>query len=100
MARPFLGHSLKNISNIVSACLIMHNMCVSDRVMDGDVYVGGYNPVNTSLTMDEETIENENSKAGMPARGDRLIGLATSVGDANVVQNVLGGSTKSLARGQ
>jgi hypothetical protein len=88
LARPFLGHSLKKISNIVSACLIMHNMCVSDRVMDGDVYAW-YNPANSFAMDEEESIENENSEAGsMPARGDRQIGLA-SVGDANVVQNVL-----------
>ena len=60
--RPFLGHSLKKISNVVSACLIMHNMCASDRVMGGDVNYARYNPAN-SLTIDEdEMIENENGE--------------------------------------
>jgi hypothetical protein len=31
-------NTLIKISNTVAACLIMHNMCVSDRVMDGNVY--------------------------------------------------------------
>ena len=90
MARPFLGHSLKQISNVVSACLIMHNMCVSDRVMGGDVYAR-YNPAN-SLTIDEdEMIENENGEEiDAAAREERRqrIGLANA-GNANVVQNVL-----------
>ena len=51
MARPFLGHCLNKISRVVSSCLIMHNMCVSDRVMDGDVYAR-YNPANK--VMEEE----------------------------------------------
>ena len=38
VARPFHAHSLIKISNNVAVCLIMHNMCVSDRVMDGNVY--------------------------------------------------------------
>jgi hypothetical protein len=90
MVRPFLGHSLKKISNVVSACLIMHNMCVSDRVMGGDVYAR-YNPAN-SLTIDEdEMIENENGEEiDAAAREERRqrIGLANA-GNANVVQNVL-----------
>ena len=38
MARPFQSHSLIKISNTVAACLIMHNMCMSDRVLDRNVY--------------------------------------------------------------
>jgi hypothetical protein len=38
MARPFHAISLVKMSNTVSACLIMHNMSVSDRVMDGNVH--------------------------------------------------------------
>jgi hypothetical protein len=50
MARPFQSHSLHKISNIASACLIMHNMCVSDRIMDGNVYAV-YDP---ACKIDEE----------------------------------------------
>ncbi len=46
VAQPFLGHCLKKISRVVSSCLItMHNVCVSNRVMNGDVYAR-YNPAN------------------------------------------------------
>ena len=87
MARPFPGHSLKKISNIVSASLIMQNNGVSDR-MDGNVYAW-YNPAKNSLTINEEgTIENKNAETGLSARGNQQIGLA-GVGNANVVQNVL-----------
>ena len=34
------------ISEMVTAALILHNMCVSDRVMDGDVHAR-YNPANS-----------------------------------------------------
>jgi Plant transposon protein len=37
MARPFHQLDLDRVSNRVACCLILHNMCVSDRVMDGDV---------------------------------------------------------------
>jgi hypothetical protein len=69
----------------------MHNMCVSDRVMGGDVYYARYNPAN-SLTIDEDKmIENENGEEiDAAAREERRqqIGLANA-GNANVVQNVL-----------
>ena len=68
----------------------MHNMCVSDRVLGGNVYAR-YNPAN-SLTIDEdERIENENgAEIDTAAREGRCqqIGLANA-GNANVVQNVL-----------
>ncbi len=68
----------------------MHNMCVSDRVMGGNLYAR-YNPAN-SLTIDEdERIENENgAEIDTAAREGRCqqIGLANA-GNANVVQNVL-----------
>ena len=36
VARPTQLHKLGDISSRVGACLTLHNMCVSDRVMDGD----------------------------------------------------------------
>ncbi len=67
MARPFHAHSLVKMSNTVSACLIMHNMCVSDRVMDGNVYAiydPSHNYCDDQLTIDIEmvAIANENSE--------------------------------------
>jgi Plant transposon protein len=38
VACPFHAHSLIKISNTVAACLIMHNMCMSHRAMEGNVY--------------------------------------------------------------
>lgn len=80
----------------------MPNMCLSDRVIDGDVYTW-YNPAN-SLTMDEKatTIENENredNNAGLPARGHQHMGL-TYFDVANIVQNVQLDRQNHLARGQ
>ena len=42
MARPIHFHKLELISSMVTCALILHDMCVSDRVM-GDVYAW-YNP--------------------------------------------------------
>ena len=43
VARPIYLMELSHIRNMVTASLILHNMCVSDRVMGGDVYAR-YNP--------------------------------------------------------
>ena len=48
IARPILLHKLKHICKRVATCMILHNMCVSDRVMDGDVRAL-YNPANSVL---------------------------------------------------
>jgi hypothetical protein len=45
MQRPLHQLDLKNIAAKVSTCMILHNMCVSDRVMDGDVRAV-YDPSN------------------------------------------------------
>ena len=37
IARHINLYNLNDISTRVATCLILHNMCVSDRVMDGDV---------------------------------------------------------------
>ena len=37
MARPMRLHHLTDVSSRVGTCLTLHNMCVSDRVMEGDV---------------------------------------------------------------
>lgn len=45
-ARPILLHHPKNISARIATCWMIHNMLVSDRVMDGDVYAR-YDPSNS-----------------------------------------------------
>ena len=51
LARPIVIRSLKLIEEVVTCCLILHNMCVADRIMDGDVRAK-YNPAN-SLEVDD-----------------------------------------------
>ena len=51
VARPMLLHRLKDISNQMCCCVTLHNMCVSDRVMDGDV-CAKCNPSNNVLCED------------------------------------------------
>jgi hypothetical protein len=61
IARPIHLHNLTDISNRVAACLILHNMLVSDRIMDGDVNAR-YNPshcleeVDLPVDQDEQTL--------------------------------------------
>jgi hypothetical protein len=38
ITRPIHLHNLQDIANRVACCIILHNMCVADRVMGGDVY--------------------------------------------------------------
>ena len=52
LARPIVIRDIKLIEEAVTCCLIMHNMCVSDRVMDGDVRAQ-YNPAHT-VDLEEE----------------------------------------------
>lgn len=46
-ARPILLYGLQNISARIATCMMLHNMLVSDRVMDGDVYAR-YRPSNSN----------------------------------------------------
>jgi hypothetical protein len=53
VARPILLHSIKEVSVLVKCCLCLHNMLVSDRVMNGD-FAADYNPFNaTWSTVDD-----------------------------------------------
>ena len=86
MSRPYMGFSLQKFSTIVSTCLIMHNMCVSDRVMDGNVHAR-YNPGN-ALRFEQDidfTIEYEN---GEDAVNGAAIGL-DNTDNRDVVNNML-----------
>ena len=51
LARPIALQDLKLIEEMVVCCLILHNMCVADRVMEGDVRAR-YNPA-AMLTEEE-----------------------------------------------
>ena len=54
-ARPITTMDLNRISGCINAILILHNMAVSDRVMEGDVYARYY-PAH-SLEIDANLIE-------------------------------------------
>ena len=56
LARPIQLMDLKLIGEMVACCLILHNMCVSDRVMDGDVRAV-YDPANHVEVDQEEEID-------------------------------------------
>jgi hypothetical protein len=89
MERPFHGHSLQKIGKIVKTVLILHNMCVSDRVMDGDVSAK-YDPF-ASL---ETEVVNANNRMNRPdICGDDTV-VENNVGLANTTDlvrtNVLG----------
>ena len=53
MARPVVLRDMEQIENQVTCCLILHNMCVSERIMDGDPRAR-YNPSNTILEEQEK----------------------------------------------
>jgi hypothetical protein len=52
MRKPIELLDLDSITMRVKTCLILHNMGVSDRVMDGDV-TADYNPTNILLHREE-----------------------------------------------
>ena len=56
LARPITLMDLTLIGELVACCLILHNMCVSDRVMDQDVYAR-YNPAFKVQLEGEETVD-------------------------------------------
>ena len=92
LCHPLLGHSLTDLSNLVACCIIMHNMCVSDRVM-GDIQMY-YNPAHTFEEVDEviEQAQGADDPPGLndepPERNQAVVGLRH--GNPNVVQNMLG----------
>jgi hypothetical protein len=95
LARPMQGHSLTKLSDIVSACLIMHNMSVSDRVMEGDLNAT-YNPANQ---INEVIHENADNLADLEFPPDMQVGadgmpnLMAEIGLRNgnpaVIENML-----------
>ena len=83
LARPMLQHNLDQIANKVASCMILHNMCVSDRVM-GDVNAR-YNP-GFSVADYKEVVEQAADLELVQGRGaneiDRTIGAQNLPVDA------------------
>ena len=77
MAKPILLHDLENIADLCSCCIVMHNMCVSDRVMEGDVRAL-YNPANDLMPEVEEDIEYSEEFRKKTTRQQAPIGVANA----------------------
>ena len=96
MARPFHAMSLDKMSTTVSTCLIMHNMSVSDRVMEGNVhrvYDPCANVFNDGLCCEDVQDMAENNAEHGAANNDNHVAHA-AIGIANaenefVIQNMI-----------
>ncbi len=97
MARPFHAISLVKMSNTVSACLIMHNMSVSDRVMDGNVHAvydsGGrvFNDGHLEDVLEMTEYNNEYAAAATNGNQDEqsaTFGLANA-GNEFIIENMI-----------
>ena len=86
MAQPFHAMSLDKMSTtVVSDCLIMHNMSVSDRVMEGNVhpvYGPCANVFNDGLSEGVQEFTENNAEYGA-ANNDNQVAHA-AIGIANV----------------
>ena len=60
LSRAILLRNLVTIENMVTACLILHNMLVSDRIMDGDCRAR-YDPANNLVIIHKETVDVEDA---------------------------------------
>ncbi len=97
VAQPFHAISLVKMSDTVSACLIMHNMSVSDRVMDGNVHAV-YDPGELVLSdghledVLEMTEYNDEYAAaannGNQGEQEATIGLANA-GNEFIIENMI-----------
>jgi Plant transposon protein len=61
MARPILLMDLETVGKLANCCLCLHNMCVSDRVMDGDPRAL-YDPCHNMELLPEKPREIEQSQ--------------------------------------
>jgi hypothetical protein len=68
VARPIQLHNVNEVAVLVKCCLCLHNMCVSDRVMHGDVHAV-YNPTNVVL------VERDAGEGAVERRAGTAIGL-------------------------
>lgn len=71
MRNPIESMKMKVITSRVKACLILHNMCVSDRVMDGDVRAV-YKPTNVLVRRCPRAGADEEEDGGSSSRAPSL----------------------------
>ena len=74
MARPIVLMDLQRISNLCSCCIILHNMCVSDRIMEGDVRAR-YDPANKVSPEQEEDTQHSEEFKSQKKRAKAVIGI-------------------------
>lgn len=86
-ARPIHLQSLPDISNRMGCCLILSNMCVSDRVMDGDVHAT-YNPSHKIIDYSRDGVEHPDDMPDLQGIGDATAGDSCSsrIGGKNLEQ--------------
>ena len=85
MARPIYIIRTDQIQNMASSALILHNMSVSDRVMDGDVRAW-YNPMN-SVADGDTSVRNpaDSNRYAAPSNAETaVVGVANA--NPSVVQ--------------
>jgi Plant transposon protein len=95
-ARPFHAiMSLDKLSTTVSACLIMHNMSISDRVMEGNVHTV-YDPcanvLNDGLCEEVQEFAENNAEYGAANNDNRIAHAAIGIANAEneiVVENMI-----------
>ena len=60
LSRAILLRKLEKIESMVTACLILHNMLVSDRIMEGDCRAR-YDPANNLVVVHGDTVDVEDA---------------------------------------
>jgi len=89
-SHQFLQFDLARFADVMTACLIMQNMCISDRVMNGDV-TARYNPANNTDCPEldeEESLYPSDFESVTGGRVHAPIGLENE-DNPDVVQNIL-----------
>jgi hypothetical protein len=89
--RPIMQNDLMRIADTFTACLIMHNICVSDRVMEGDVHTR-YSPSNILdiPELEEEEIDYPDNFNGVVQGGQRVFApIGIRNGNPEDMHNIL-----------
>lgn len=78
VCRPITMMDTGRIQNMISCSLIVHNWCVSDRVMEGDVRAR-YNPMNTLESISTRVTHPSDYQAADPKDGTSTVGIANAI---------------------
>ena len=78
VCRPVTMMNSDRMSNMMSCSLIIHNWCVSDRVMEGDV-MARYNPMNTLESGSTTVSHPADYTPADPKEGTSTVGIARAL---------------------